>query len=306
MPYRLGIDLGGTTAKIALVDAKNRVERQESVGTANRPDPKSLARTMAEVCRRFSIGKKIQSLGVGVAGDIDSERGVVRVSPNLGWKNVPLRNLLKRHLAFPIMVDNDANAAAWGIFHTQVPASAQNVIVITLGTGVGGGIILNRSLHRGATGSAGEIGHMTLVQNGRRCNCGNRGCLEAYAGGYYLAKYARQMAKAGGTALEKWSELNGELTAKSLAQAANAGNRAAKNLWEEAGRMLGIAIGNLVYTLNPDTVVLTGGVAKAGGLLLRPARRVLRERTFKTITGAVRVKIAKGATEAGVIGASLL
>src|SRR5262249_16501476 len=129
---------------------------------------------------------KLSRVGVGVAGDIDSKRGVVRDSPNLGWKNVPLGSLLQKKLKSPVIVENDANAAAWGFYKTQAPKSVQNLIVMTLGSGVGGGIIINGKLISGATGSAGEVGHMTIDEKGPLCNCGNNGCLETYVGGPHL------------------------------------------------------------------------------------------------------------------------
>jgi glucokinase len=192
MSFRLGIDLGGTSAKIALVSGLDKIVRQTSVPTEGFPSPALLAASIANACRTLADKKKVTRIGIGVAGDIDSKRGVVRVSPNLGWKNVPLGKLIQNKLKSPVRVENDANAAAWGYYKTQVPSSVQNLIVMTLGTGVGGGIIIDGRLLSGITGSAGEVGHMNIDQNGPLCNCGLHGCLETYVGGPHLIKKVQQ------------------------------------------------------------------------------------------------------------------
>ncbi|MBS1985769.1 MAG: ROK family protein, partial [Bdellovibrionales bacterium] len=188
MSFRVGVDLGGTSVKIGLVSAANKIVKEANVPSAGFPNPSVLFRKIAESIQELAGSQKIQSIGVGVAGDIDSERGIVRISPNLGWKRLPLKSHLQKYFRCPITVDNDANAAAWGIYHSQAPKHARHVIVMTLGTGVGGGIIIDGKLLRGATGSAGEVGHMNIEENGPLCNCGNRGCLETYVGGPHLVK----------------------------------------------------------------------------------------------------------------------
>lgn len=199
MSYRLGIDLGGTSAKIGLVDARQRILREGSVPTAGFPHAAALVERIARVCRDVLNGKKASRVGVGVAGDIDFTRGIVRVSPNLGWRNVPLRALLQKRMRVPVVIDNDANVAAWGLYKTETPRNVRHMIVMTLGTGVGGGIILDGRVHRGATGSAGEVGHMTIDENGPLCNCGNRGCLETYVGGPHIVRKVRRALEAGST-----------------------------------------------------------------------------------------------------------
>jgi glucokinase len=290
MSHRLGIDLGGTSAKIVLVNSQHKIVSDATVATNGFPDAKKLAKKIADVCRLFAEKNNVSRVGVGVAGDVDFERGVIRISPNLGWKNVPLKKLLESHLKLPVSVDNDAKAAAWGLYKTQIPEEIKHAIVVTLGTGVGGGIIVNGAIHRGATNTAGEIGHMIIHKDGPLCNCGMHGCLETYVGGPHLIK------KAG----PKYPSV------LALAQAANAGDRRAQSIWSDAGRALGLAFGDLIYILNPQMIVLTGGISQAGDLLLKPIWKTLNQRTFKTPLAAVKIIVADKAPHIGAIGASLL
>jgi len=308
MGLKLGIDLGGTSAKVAVVRPPNRILREQSVLTGGTSNPKAIVKHIARVARNLVGNRRIESAGVGVAGDIDSQNGVVRVSPNLRWKNVPLKSLFQKSLRCPVRVDNDANVAAWGLYNTQTPKYVKNIIVFTLGTGVGGGIVLNGGLHRGTTGSAGEVGHMLMRENGRQCNCGNRGCLEAYAGGSYMSRFVKRDLKRGQASSLRsiFKENPHKITPKTISQAALRGDPYALSVWKEAGTVLGNAMGNLIYVLNPEFIFLTGGVAQARGLLLKPIWATLKTRTFKTPVAAVTIKIAENASHAGVIGASLL
>lgn len=308
MKYRLGIDLGGTSVKIGLVNSAKKIVKEGFVPSAGFPNPPMLAAQMAETCKRLAAGRKIEQVGVGVAGDIDSHRGIVRISPNLGWKKVPLKQLLERRLKSKVVVDNDAKAAAWGLYNTQIPRRIKHAIVMTLGTGVGGGIILNGVLHRGATGSAGEVGHMNIDQNGPLCNCGNRGCLETYVGRPHIEKKVRNALEAGQkSSLQALFHQDPEqVTPLAIAKAAKEGDAYALSVWDDVGRALGIAIGDLVYLLNPELICFTGGVAQAGELYLKPLRETLRKRSFKTPVNAVRLTVASQAAHIGVVGASLL
>lgn len=308
MKFHLGVDLGGTSAKIALVTSKGKIARDLSVSTAGFPNPSRLVEKMAKEIFGLLGQDKIDRIGIGVAGDIDSNRGVVRVSPNLGWKNVPLGKYFQRHFKCPVVVENDANAAAWGIYKTQAPKNIQNVVVMTLGTGVGGGIILGGQLFRGATGSAGEIGHLNIAEDGPPCNCGNHGCLETYVGGPHLIKrVCRDLSKGQKSSLQIIFKNNPkEITPHSMAQAANRGDVYARSIWDGVGHALGVAIGDLVYLLNPEMIFFTGGIAQAGPLLLKPLWKTLNKRAFKTPVRAVKIRVAKEAASIGVLGASLL
>ena len=286
----------------------SRIVAEGSVSTTGFPNPGALAADLAAVCKSLGKGRPISSVGVGVAGDIDSTRGIVRIGPNLGWKNVPLKRLLERRLRWPVTVDNDAKAAAWGLYNTQMPKRVKHAIVMTLGTGVGAGIIIDGKLHRGATGSAGEVGHMNIDENGPRCNCGLRGCLETYIGGPHLVKKVRHALERGQKSRLRKLFLDDpdQITPLAIGDAANAGDAYARSVWRDAGTALGVAVGDLIYLLNPQMICFTGGIAQARGLFLTPMREKLKERTFRTPVGAVEFKIAAQAAHIGVVGASLL
>ncbi len=305
MRYRLGIDLGGTSAKIAVVTESAKIVKQSSVATSGFPGPAELSVKLSEVCQQLLEGRKVSRLGVGVAGDIDSQRGVVRVSPNLGWTNVPLGKLLQKKMKVPVVVENDANAAAWGFYKTQVPKSVKNLIVMTLGTGVGGGIVVDGKLLSGATGSAGEVGHMIIDESGPLCNCGMRGCLETYVGGPHIVKKVLSDLARGQKSILQDIQPN-EITPQSAALAAEKGDSYALSIWDDVGHALGLAIGDLIYVLNPQMIVFTGGVAQAKDLILKPLARVLAKRPFQTPVKAAKIIVAGNAANVGVIGASLL
>lgn len=303
----IGIDMGGTSAKVALVNDRNRIVDVTSVPTGLKSSPPELAKRLAAAVKKLA-GRHVRRIGVGVAGDIDSHHGIVRISPNLGWKRVPLKMLLQRATGNSVAVENDANVAAWGIYKTETPSSVKSLIAITLGTGVGGGIVIDGQLHRGATGSAGEIGHMVLDPKGRLCNCGMRGCLETCAGGTHLSAIACEALKKGAKSrLQKIYKANPQaITPKVLTEAARAGDRLAQSLWENAGRALGRAVGDLIYVINPERIVFTGGVAQAGSLLFKPLQLELSRRPFKTPIRVVSIAVAKNPAHIGVLGAALL
>ncbi|MCG3203754.1 MAG: Glucokinase [Elusimicrobia bacterium] len=308
MSVRLGIDLGGTSAKIALVTKKGQLIRDCSVPTAGFPPVTRLVQKMSAEIRNLLRGQSISQIGIGVAGDINFKEGIVRVSPNLGWKNVPLKKMFRKYFRCPIVVENDANAAAWGIYKLHVSKNVKNVVVMTLGTGVGGGIILEGKLFRGFTGSAGEIGHMNIDEKGPLCNCGNRGCLETYVGGPHLIKKAnRDLAMGQRSSLQKlFKQDPRQITPYRLAQAAKKGDAYALSIWKGVGHALGVAVGDLVYLLNPEMIYFTGGLAQAGTLFLKPLHHTLNKRAFKTPVRAVQIKCAKEASHIGVVGAALL
>jgi len=308
MNIRLGIDLGGTSAKLALVNQDNKIVRETSLPTGNRYTPYTLVDQLYSHAKNLMRGKSIKSIGVGVAGDIDYSRGIIRVSPNLRWKNIPFKKIMQKKFKRRVCVDNDANVAAWGLFCTQTSRRVSHMIVLTLGTGVGGGVIIDGKIHRGATGSAGEIGHMMVKKDGFQCNCGNKGCLEAYAGGFYISRRARQHLKQGKKSslqtLYRENPLN--ITPLAIDRAARRGDAFARSVWSEVGTYLGIGIGNLIYVLNPQVVVLSGGVSQAKDLILNPLRKELRKKSIRTPFDAVDIRVAKNASHGGVIGASLL
>ncbi len=305
----LGIDLGGTEIKLAIVDEKGNIIESGELKNDPTMSPKKLCEDIVDKARGMKDFRRISGTGIGVAGDIDQKRGVVRFSPNLPrWKNANLRILLGRDLPKPIVVDNDANAAALGAFWLETKGKAHNLLCVTLGTGVGGGIICEGKLYRGASGTAGEIGHMPYNPDGPECNCGSRGCIERYIGAPNMSFYAREGVRSGKSPM--MHDLVGgnleKITPKVIAEAARKGDAYALKMWKEAGEKLGIVLAGVINLINPEMIILAGGISKANELLLEPVRITIRERAFATPTKKCKINISKYDQKLGVVGAALL
>jgi glucokinase len=247
-------------------------------------------------------------VGVGAAGWIANDHATVLFSPHLAWRNEPVRDALAAQLGLPLIVENDANAAAWAEYRFGVARGEPVVVCVTLGTGIGGGLVLDGSVYRGAYGIACEYGHMTLVPDGRRCACGNLGCWEMYASGRALARDARELAAESPAAAAAMLELAGSVEALNgpvVTAAAEAGDPAALSICTTMGRWLGRGLANLAAVLDPSIFVIGGGVSVAGELLVRPAR----EEFAHTLTGrgfrpVAAVELAALGPDAGLVGAA--
>lgn len=307
----LGIDLGGTGIKLGLVTPTGELVRSFRFSTPSKRNPKEVVALIARNAQDLigTIGRaKIRGIGVGAAGDVAPGTGVIRISPNLGWRNVPLKAMLRRELKHPLVIENDANAAAWAAYVVQARRKVRHLLCVTVGTGIGGGIVLDGKIYHGATGSAGEIGHMTLFPDGLSCNCGNQGCLERYVGIRALAGEARQTIESGQDSL--LTRLVGGDLSKieplTIQRAARAGDPLALHLWEQAGERLGIALASLVNILNPEWIVLAGGLSRAGNLLVAPLKRAIRRRSFPVPAAAVRIVVSDMDQDLGIVGAGLV
>jgi glucokinase len=290
--YSVGIDVGGTFTKIGLVDEKGAVLRSFQIPTEPAAGPSVFVRRATAIVKDWRFG----SVGLGLAGGVDAESGTLLFVPNLkGWTGFSFKKAFAKSLGVSVSVENDANAAVWGGYVVALKRKPRTVVGLTLGTGVGGGLVIDGRLHRGATGSAGEIGHMTLELKGPRCHCGRRGCLEAYAGTYGIQRMARELMR----------RPPSPLTPKAVADAAQAGDRGAREVWDTVGTRLGQGLANLVLILNPDAILLLGGVARAGGLVLDPIRRVFKVQTFIEPFRKVALS-APADRDWGVVGAALL
>ncbi len=288
----VGIDVGGTFAKIGLVDPSGDVLKSVHMPTEPKKGPADFVRRASRLLKNWSFS----SVGLGLAGGVDSETGTLLFVPNLkGWTGFSFKKAFRNSLGVPVVVDNDANVAVWGGYVAALKKKPRTVVGITLGTGVGGGLVIDGVLHRGATGSAGEIGHMTLELNGPLCHCGRRGCLEAYAGTAGILRLARARMK----------DLPSPLTPKAVADAALAGDRGAKAVWNEVGTRLGQGLASLTLVLNPDAILILGGVARAGNLVLGPIRRVFAAQTFREPFRGLALS-APLERDWGVVGAALL
>ncbi|MFQ5867101.1 MAG: ROK family protein [bacterium] len=309
--YSIGIDIGGTNITVALVTEKGKIVRKIRFPTkAEEGKTKTIKRiikALDEIMKGLR-SKSIEGIGIGVAGDIDQDRGIVRFSPNLFWKNVPLGRLIRKKFNLGVVLDNDANAAAWGTYILETRRKVRNLLCITLGTGVGSGIILNGRIYHGSSGSAGEIGHMTLNPQGQRCRCGNYGCLETYIGSPYIVKKAiREIRKGEKSLIEKIAGGNLEsITSETIQAAALQGDKLARRIWKEAGEYLGIALSGVINLLNPGVIVFGGGVAKAEELIFKPMKAEIRKRTFRAPFEKVKFTRTKFGEDLGVIGAALL
>ncbi|HAM34641.1 MAG TPA: hypothetical protein DEB40_02955 [Elusimicrobia bacterium] len=306
----LGVDVGGTFAKIAAVSPDGKILRLDEMptdaGDGAKPFVGRLLRLL-QIWRKQGI--RPSALGLGLAGDVDHEHGCLRLTPNLpGWQGFCFRDAFKRALRLPAVVENDANAAVWGAYATELKRRPRHVIGVTLGTGVGGGLIVDGRLHRGATGTAGEIGHARVAMSGARCHCGARGCLEAYAGKYGIVRTARELLRArpdSGAVLRRLVPNLKALSPKCLKAAADQGDPIAREVWRRTGTVLGWGLANVVIVFNPDVLVFLGGVSRAGNWILDPVRRVFHEHPFGTSLRHVTLRCAVN-PNGGCVGAALL
>ena len=307
--YYLGVDMGGTLIKIAIVDDKANVLEEAVVNTDITASPKSVIENITEVFKKFKHYNKVKTIGIGIAGDIDFKQGIVRMSPNLPkWNKVQLKRDIEKITGKKVFVDNDANTAAIGAYWLDIKAKADNMICVTLGTGVGGGIIINKKLFRGNSGTAGEIGHITVEPDGRKCNCGNYGCAETYIGVRHIVKETIDLLK---TTKSKYilklanNDIE-QITHKLLSQAAEKGDLVAKKVWKNAGEKLGILLSDIIDFFNPDCIVLCGGISNAGDLIIKPAKEQIKKRAFKTAAKACKIVVSKYTSKLGVVGAAML
>ncbi len=314
MRYVLGIDIGGTNLVVgAVAEDGSRVEglHTEPTGAAHGADAVvdrivTMAQASIAATRRVDPAAKIAGAGIGSPGPLDTRSGVVILTPNLGWSNMPLRDRISTRLALPASLDNDANCALMGEWWLGAARGARHAVAFTLGTGVGGGLIIDGKLYHGASDVAGEIGHITIDTNGRRCSCGNDGCLEAYASGPAIARRAVEAIEAGAETVLALIAGNdpSRITAQTVYEAAADGDPLALEVVQDTARYLGTGVANLINILNPEVVVICGGVTRAGDRLFGPLRREVARRAFKPAVQACRIVPGELPGTAGVVGAA--
>jgi len=307
----LAIDLGGTKIITAIISSK--VIAKEYQLTMAEEGPQSvIKRVLSMIDHLLSLRNldpsQLDSIGIAAAGAIDIEKGLVTLSPNLpGWRDIPLRDMVGEKYGVKTFLINDASAAALGEHHFGAGKGVSNLIMLTVGTGIGGGIIINGKLYLGPSGSAGEIGHMTIDVNGPKCSCGNIGCLERLVSGTAVAEEAiRRLSQGEKSSL---TEIVGgkikSITAEKVSLAAQNGDSLALEVISKAATYLGIGLVNLVNIFNPEMIIIGGGLAKMGDLLLEPARRVVRESAFQLSARLVRIVPAQLGDDAAVLGAAI-
>lgn len=310
--YKIGVDVGGTNIKVALVDKKGNIVYSNTVPTRAEMGYEytisNMKQAIYELMKETKTSKEvIEGIGFGFPGQVDCERGIVRLAPNIpGWVNVPIASIIEEEFGITTKIDNDVRCAALGELNFGAGKGCQNLICITVGTGIGSGLIINGKLVRGASNAAGEIGHIKLqMQGGPICGCGDTGCLEAFASGPSIVAMAEQYILGGKST--KYRELaNPDITPYVVAEAAKQGDTVAKRIFEIIGEYIGIGMASVVNLLNPEKIVIGGGVADAGDLLIEPIKRTLKERAMPIQAEAVEIVSAELGNTAGVIGASLL
>jgi glucokinase len=312
--YTIGIDLGGTNIKFGLVSADGRIVKRARIPTLAGAGPKRALRRIVGVLRRLSRDHDIACVGVGAAGLIDHENGVIRVPPNLpGWDGAPVKDTIEKALDIPCHVTNDVNACVLGELLFGAGVGKRDIFCLTLGTGVGGGLIADGKLVIGANGAAGEVGHTVIFPDGQMCRCGSRGCLECYVGADYVVQRTVARLRMQGTKLKsrslirRYSGNRAEaITPKLISRAAHHGDRLALEIAEEIGYYAGLGIVNVVQLLDPELIVVGGGISGFGKPLLESIRRTVDERVQEFPGRKLEVVLSKLADEAGVLGASRL
>ncbi|MEX2156839.1 MAG: ROK family protein [Gemmatimonadales bacterium] len=310
MRYVVGVDVGGTNIVVGTVAE----DGSEVLGVVSEPtiSEQGADAVVARIVRlaRASMaeagGKEIAGVGIGSPGPLNTKTGVVLLTPNLGWTNMPLRDRVAGALGLPAALDNDANCAIFGEWWRGAARGAEYVVGLTIGTGIGGGIVLGGRIYHGASDVAGEFGHMTIDLAGRRCKCGNYGCLEAYASGPAIAARAIEGIEAGAdTALPQYVAGDlAKITAQVVYEAAHDGDAYALDMVRETAKLLGVGVANILNIFNPEVVVICGGVTLAGDKLFAPLQSEVQRRAFKPAWEACRIVPGALQGTAGVYGAA--
>lgn len=310
--YIIGVDLGGTNLRAAVVSSDRRILARESGLTHAERGPQGVIESIVETIEN-AMGSagidagSVMAIGVGCPGPLNWQTGVVFEAPNMpGWDNVPLAAEVSRNLGIPCYLDNDANVACYGEFWLGAGKDNDSICMLTLGTGVGGGIVVFGQLLRGIDGTAAELGHIKVQRDGRLCGCGARGCLEPYASVTGLVRTAREALESGRESIlvEKCGNNCEQLTGKMVYDALVEGDEVAKWTFEETGIWLGLGISSLINLQNPEKIILYGGMTAAGDALLDPVRKTAKENAFDVPAARAEIVLAELGADAGVIGAA--
>lgn len=297
--FIIAIDLGGTNLKCALLDNHLKIKARSSFSTKSFDNKHKLIQGIVEATDSFILSQKLSRLailgvGIGVPGPVDTLRGIVHFLPNIpGWTEIKLKKILEQKTKLLVFVDNDAKLMTLAEHEAGAAKHYKNVLCLTLGTGVGGGLIINDLLYRGPDNAAGEAGHLPVNENGPLCGCGARGCLEKYVGNYQIIKDARKI-------------FGSKITLERVSALANKNNLKAMDFWSQVGKKLGLTLSGVVNLLNLDLIVIGGGVSYAGRVLFESIRQTILLRAMRVQAKRVRVVKAKLGIDAGIIGAGYL
>jgi len=314
--YSIGVDLGGTNIVSAIVNYQGKIVTLLKVPTLAERGKEATLKRIIEAIHTNMVQSSIASgdiigIGIGAPGPLDIKKGIINFAPNLpGWRDVPLRKVLEDEFKKKVVLENDANAAAWGERCYGAGQGVNNLVCFTLGTGIGGGIIIDGKIYHGNNYGAGELGHMTVNKDGPLCNCGNYGCLEAYSSAIGIKNRIKNRIQEGIKSeflnFDGDDQLFKSLRLKSIFEAARKGDSLTSDIVEEAISYLGIAIANMANILNPEMVILVGGITNEGDKLLIPLRKEVKKRAFYSNYKSLKIVIGKLAGNAGVLGAAAL
>lgn len=303
----IGIDIGGTKIAGCLIDGEDKVLREDRVASPAQ-DSQALLEAIVGMIQRLKGDDEVNSIGVAAAGFIDAEGSSVRYSPNLSWRNEPLKAKIQEHVSGDVFIENDANAAGWAEYRFGAGRGSKNMVMVTVGTGVGGAIVTNGKLMRGGFGIGGEIGHMNFIPNGKSCGCGQKGCLEQYGSGTALLNMGKELVASGKPEGKHLAELCGtadQLTGSMVYQAILDGDQGALGILNQLGENLGTAIASIAALLDPEIVVIGGGVSVLGETLLAPIRQAYLEHLpARGFRPEIKLVAAELVNEAGAIGAA--
>jgi glucokinase len=303
----IGVDLGGTKMLVGVVDSDRKVLHESREASRGMREDEIVETLIEELEEAKSARPDVAAAGLGIPATIDHERGVAINAVNLEITDVPLREIVEERVGLPCFVDNDANVAAYAEFLYGTGKGATNVVMLTIGTGIGGGLVLNREPYRGTIGAGAELGHVVIDENGPPCQgtCPNHGCVETFASGTALAREGGIAARSHPDSVLAKAQEEGELTGRTVTEAALGGDEAAIGVVATAGRHLGVALASLANIFDPDVIVIGGGVSAAGDLMLDPAREELRARALPPMN-KTRVELAQLGGDAGMIGAAAM
>lgn len=305
----IGIDLGGTNIAVGAVSDEGQLLGKASLPTLAGRSYREIAADMAKLCSQVAADnggmEKVRAIGIGSPGAIDSKNGMVVFAGNLSMEKAPIAEEMRKHFNIPVHLENDANAAAYGEY-IACGDDADSFVFITLGTGVGGGIIIDKKIYRGFNGVGAEIGHMTLEMNGKECNCGNCGCYEKYASVTALREQTEAaIDKNPDTAMKEWVEENGHISGRTAFECAENGDKTAIEVRDNYIRYVAEGIVSIVNIFQPEMVVIGGGISKEGDTLLNPIRDFVSKREFNKHMPKTDIRIARLFNDAGIVGAAM-
>lgn len=310
MKYYIGIDLGGTNIAAGIVDKTGKIIAKDSVPTLNTRPIEAIMLDMTKLCKtlldksQMDINK-IEAVGIGCPGTVDNKNGIISYSNNIPMKNVPMRKFMEKQLNISVNLENDANAAALGEY-TANGHNASSYILITLGTGIGGGAVINSKIYRGFNGVGIEPGHMTLINGGERCTCGKHGCWETYGSVTALINQTKlKMTDNLDSLMHKISGKFGEVNGRVAFEAAKAGDRAGLEVVEKYTEYVADGITSVINIFEPEILVIGGGISKEGEYLLNPIRKFVEINEFNKYRPKTKIEIASLNNDAGIIGAAL-